>query len=313
MQPEPRALTVVPGPQSPDLTHSSLLIGPSSAIGALWAQMRRVAPHFRMMMLNGEPGTGAEAAARVLHDLSPIAGSPFYALNADEAERLLTRTLEDPTTTMPLNGTLFFRSVERLSLPSQSGLLRQFYLGSPRALRVIAFTRNGLRPQLSAGSFLPELASALSAVRLRLPALRERAQDLPLLVEHFLQQYATETGAPLPILTSDFLPTVCKYEWPGNLNQLASVLRQLLNEAGDAPLSSASLGTVLTQSESRSAHQSPAPRLVTLERIVQEHIRSVLLACNGNKLRAAQVLGISRSTLYRMLESPTAMEHALAS
>ncbi len=320
MSAETHTLAVVPVPfrpaeaQAGELDQAPLLIGPSPAIAVLWSQMRRVAPHFRMMMLTGEPDSGAEAAARVLHDLSPVSSSGFHPLNADDAENIFAGKQGD-LPFAPASGTIYLRSVERLSSAAQAGLLRHFYVGAPRALRVIAFTRGGLRPLLSAGSFSSELASALGAVRLRLPALRERVQDLPLLVEHFLQRHALDTGTPLPALSPDFLTAVSKYQWPGNFAQLRTVLTQVLDENAGGPLTAMALGAILAAFEQRSAAEpATGPRLVTLDQVVQEHIRSVLVACNGNKLRAAQVLGISRSTLYRMLETQGSIgEVALAS
>src|SRR5579875_1342291 len=127
MQAETRAIGIVPDPaprtssqhpspssQHPSLGHAALLIGPSQAVAALWAQMRRVAPHFRMMMLTGEPDSGAEAAARVLHDLSPVASGQFYALDAPEAEAIFGSG-ESGLKSAPTHGTIFLRQVEKLT------------------------------------------------------------------------------------------------------------------------------------------------------------------------------------------------------
>ena len=320
MSAETRTLSVVPStlhPAAHTQAHpsdlSALLIGPSQSIAALWAQMRRVAPHFRMMLLTGEPGAGAEAAARVVHDLSPVCQAPFYKLEAKEAERLFAGG-RPSALAIPTEGTLFLPSIERLSLPAQTALLHLFYTRSARSLRMIAVARSGLRALLSAGSLSPELASALGAVRLRLPSLRERPQDIPLLIEHFLGRQSASTGAPRPALAADFLPAASGCDWPGNLDQLETVLRSMIADRGDQLLTAAALASCLAASAKGPEAASSAPRLVKLDQVVQEHIRCVLLACNGNKLRAAQVLGISRSTLYRMLETPSSMaDIALAS
>ncbi|SEG38124.1 two-component system, NtrC family, response regulator HydG [Bryocella elongata] len=280
-----------------------LLVGPSAGAAHLWAQIRRVAPHFRTALLTGERGTGAEAVARALHDLSPATWRPFLTLSSQDSEQYLSqKSFAAP----PPEGTLFLSDIESLSRSAQSSLLRLLRHRGPQSVRVVAFARHGLRPAVSTGIFSSELASSLAALRIALPALRERAEDIPLLVSHVLQRRAQALGKTAPPLTAEFLSAASHFSWPGNLEQMTSVLEALIRRSQGDPLTGSDLESAVEQTEESTARTVNEPRMVKLETVIQEHIRSVLFGCNGNKLRAAEILGISRSTLYRMLDAAQA-------
>jgi two-component system response regulator HydG len=264
----------------------------------LRAQIRRVAPYFRTALLTGEDHCGEEDVARELHELSPARELPFRVVNAEGAEQFLS----DAT---PAEGFVYLPDVARLSRTAQIDLQRWLRAGyaSRGTLRVVAFAGHGLRALTSAGTFSAELASSLEALRLALPPLRERALDIPLLINHIAQQVAEVLHVPSPQLARDFLQAAERFDWPGNLAQMQAVMRWLqernpggLLQAGDMAAALSALGQTASATDA-------GPRMVPLELVLQEHIRAVLIACNGNKLRAAEVLGISRSTLYRMLET----------
>jgi len=280
-----------------------LLVGPSAAAAHLWAQIRRVAPHFRTALLTGERGTGAEAVARALHDLSPATWRPFLTLGSQESEQYFS---QKAFATPPSEGTLFLSDVESLSRSAQSSLLRLLRYRGPQSVRVVAFARHGLRPAVSTGIFSSELASSLAALRIALPALRERSEDIPLLVSHVMQRRAQALGKAAPPLTAEFLQAASHFAWPGNLEQMTSVLEALIRRSQGEPLTGSDLESAVEQTEESTARTINEPRMVKLETVIQEHIRSVLFGCNGNKLRAAEILGISRSTLYRMLDAAQA-------
>jgi DNA-binding NtrC family response regulator len=316
----PFSATRVPQPGT-----SPLLAGDSPAATQLREHLRRVAPHFRSALLCGEQGCGDLEVARELHRLSPVSGLPMVVLGAAEAERRLACRNDVPSP-LPVQGLLYLPEAGRLSRAAQSGLLA--LLRGPGAwqpslaqagvgrsnVRVVAFAGQGLRPLVSAGAFSAELAAQLDGLRLTLPPLRERAQDLPLLLEHVARTVADELNAPQPEFSSDFLEAAERLTWPGNLTQMRAVLRRLLqqsrDESGDRtrpmdgrPLDARDLSGALEALAETMTGATSGPRLVRLEQVAQEHIRAVLIGCGGNKLRAAEVLGISRSTLYRMLES----------
>lgn len=298
-------------PSSVEWTGDDVLIGPSPAISHVWSQLHRVAPHFRAAVITGEPGTGAEAAARTLHVLSPSNELSFLALDAEQAEQMFTMTSAlHPN----IDGMVFLRDVERLSPAAQRGLLRRFRSRNRMPFRMVASPRHELRASVSAGRFLPELADLLSTVRIVMPPLRERRADLPLLATQFLRRVAERLGVAAPELAPEFLDAATTFGWPGNLLQLQQLFENLLLETSATCYTALHFEqSVRNTATEPAAEAPPAPRMVRLEEIVQEHIRAVLIACHGNKLRAAEVLGISRSTLYRMLDgAPAGRDYSLA-
>jgi two-component system response regulator HydG len=199
---------------------------------------------------------------------------------------------------------LYLRDVEQLSPAAQTGLLRLLRERSRHSLRVVAFVGRGLRPLLSAGVFNPQLAGMLSDLTIPLPSLRERKADLSSLFQAATQQASRGRPTPPPYLSDSFLQAVTSFNWPGNLEQMG-VVAAWLSHARTGTLQPCDLTAALDATSRTTPQDEQQVRLVPLDAVVQEHIRSVLMACNGNKLRAAEVLGISRSTLYRMLDTVT--------
>ncbi len=281
------------------------LLGSSLAVTQLRSQIRRVAPYFRSLSLTGEPGSGEESVARELHRVCPQHELGFTVLHAAEAE-LRFASGSDPVRRR--DGLLYLPEAERLSRAAQEGLLRMMRQQMAQSTRVVAFVGRGLKPYISAGFFLPELAGCLASLRMALPPLRERGADLPTLIQHRLQRRRmeqAEVGIRMrPLYVSEtFLEAASRAEWPGNLYQLNDVVDWLLEHRAGTTLDADDLNAALEAGTPVSSSQPAKPRLVRLDMIVQEHIRTVLVACNGNKLKAAEVLGISRSTLYRMLDA----------
>jgi len=282
-------------------TDAQWLLGPSPAAAQLWLLLRRIAPLFRTALLLGEPGTGAEFAARVLHDLSPSAHHPWLVLPAQDAEdRFRTRSNYN------IEGSIFLPELERLSPTAQTGLLHLLRRRGSRTPRVIAASSRSLRTLVAATGFNPELASALGAIHIAMPALRNRAEDITPLASLALQHSATARNIQVPNLSPSVLEAAHAYSWPGNLDQLRAAFDWLMEVHGAArTLYARDLESALAavaQTAAASASPATETRLISLDLVVKEHVRSVLSACHGNKLRAAEVLGISRSTLYRMLD-----------
>jgi DNA-binding NtrC family response regulator len=270
----------------------------------LWSKIRLLAPHFRVALLTGEPGTGAAAVAQALHDLSSFADTPLLTLRAPEADR----QLRNPATLFAgaLRGALYLADIDRLSSQGQQALLRILRLRRHRRIAVIASSTRDLRSLVSAGSFSAELAAQIGGLHLLLPSLRERPEDIPLLANQLLQTEATRLALDTPVLDVTFLNHAAELTWPGNLDQLRAVLTWLLQNCQQPALSAMELETALAEVHIEPPAAEAPVRMVSLDHVVQEHVRAVLLGCNGNKLRAAEVLGISRSTLYRMLDAATA-------
>lgn len=288
------------------------LLGPSAAMSQLWSQLRRLAPHVRTVLLTGEPDCGQEAVARLLLDLSPQPKRPFLSLSAEDAEQRLTRGIH---ASIPPEVFLYLPDVHRLSTAAQDGLLRLVRTRRSRSLAIIAATKEDLRAMVSTGRFSPELAEYLGSVRLTVPALRNRREDVPMLINQMLAARLQGTGESVPQVTEDLLRAAMQHNWPGNLRELSSAVEYVLSEVREgSELSGADLHRALASSQQPQSHEPAPVRMVPLDAIVQEHIYAVLRGCRGNKLRAAEVLGISRSTLYRMLDaSPQDLPFSMAS
>ncbi len=292
--------------QAREFDHSgSALLGNGMASVQLRAQVRRVAPYFRSLSLTGEPGCGEEAVARLLHQACPLHELEFVMLHAAEAE---ARFASDSLAAWRKVGLLYLPEAERLSRAAQEGLLRMMRQQGAQSTRVVAFVGRGLKPYISAGFFLAELAGCLASLRMALPVLRDRVADLPILIQSRLQWRRieqTKVGLrtrPLHV-TEAFLHAAAEYAWPGNLFQLNDVMDWLMEHRAGAMLDEGDLAAALAVCAVPSTGQPAQARMVRLDQVMQEHIRGVLVACNGNKLKAAEVLGISRSTLYRMLDA----------
>ena len=307
MSSSPQAFTVTPfRPVSAQVSSSEprpdaqRLIGPSPAMARLWSQIRLLAPHFRVALLTGEPGCGADAVAQALHDLSPFAGTPLIRIRAADADRQL-RHPGSLIGNAP-RGALFLTDIDRLSPSSQQVVMRLLRLRRHRRIAIVASTCVDLRPLVSAGTFNGELFANLGSLRIHIPSLRERAQDIPLLTHQFLQAEATRHAQSVPPLDPGFLPAINEFSWPGNLDQLRSAISWMFEHC-EGGLTPADLHAAIAEVRAETEAAETPVRMVPLDHVVQEHVRAVLIGCNGNKLRAAEVLGISRSTLYRMLDA----------
>lgn len=290
-------------------TTTDWLTGSSAAISHLRSQLRRVAPYFRTALLIGERGCGEEAAAQTLHQFSPLSNRPFASLTPTEVELLFGP--DSTSDILAAHGLLYLPRPESLPRTAQIALLRMVRKRGPQTPRIVAFAEHGLRPLVSSGGFSAELADSLGSLRITLPPLRDRREDIPTLLTHILQNIAAQSGITPPQLAPDLLEAVMQHPWPGNLNQLHSVAEGLMERAANLVLHALDLQAVLDAIPQPPLRDRRAIRMMRLDDVIQEHIRAVLFACNGNKLRTAEVLGISRSTLYRMLDTPT--QHALES
>jgi len=284
-------------------TRPDALLGTSPAVTQLRDQIRRIAPYFRTAMLTGARHCGDADVAAALHRLSPLADRPTLTLDPTDAEMMLGEGF--PPAAVSEAGLLFLTWPERLSRSAQMTLLRLLRQRKPLPPRVVTFAEHGLRPLVSTGNFSNELESTLGALRIALPTLRDRAEDVPALLLAHLEDAARRANRPLPTITPALLESATRHDWPGNLRDLRAVSEVLLHS--NAPILDAeALEAAIDAIPSGLAADRRAVRLIRLDQLIQEHVRAVLLACNGNKLRAAEVLGISRSTLYRMLDNPAA-------
>jgi DNA-binding NtrC family response regulator len=293
-------------------------------------QVQRIGPHFRTVLVSGEAGTGKELAARALHGMSQGADGPFVVCHAaaledalaswtdDEGDTAMSGDALDCLVKMSQHGTLFLDGIGEMPLEAQLRLLRilrrhelsQSHLEPQRPeMRMIAATSENLRILASAGRFRQELYQRLAMVEIILPPLRTRMEDLPELAKYFLDRFALLSGRTAPRVSCEAMERMLGYRWRGNVRELESVLRNSLLQVEDSVLQPHHLPPLADVSLSAST-TSGAGESTRLQDVVDQHVLRVLKDCRGNKLRAAEALGISRSTLYRMLDAvaPTSVQ-----
>jgi DNA-binding NtrC family response regulator len=209
-------------------------------------------------------------------------------------------------------GTLFLDRISEMPLEAQNRLLQrltqhevaQSRINAPQRmeLRIITSTEEHLRILLSTGRFSQELYQRLATVDIALPPLRERMEDLPELARYFMERFARLYGRSICEIGDNAMERMQGYRWPGNISQLENVLRNGVLRSNDGIVELQHLPLFSDASE---PEESPtrAPGSVRLQDVIEQHVLRVLRDCGGNKLRASEVLGISRSTLYRMLDA----------
>jgi len=279
-------------------------------------QVRRIGPHFRTVLVSGEAGTGKELVACALHRMSPAADGPFVVLHAAAIDDALAESEpgsrdgdDGRVMKRPVRKTLFLDRISDMHLEAQGRLLRvltqheltQNRMNAPQRmeLRIIASTEEDLKTLLSTGRFSQELYQRLATVDITLPPSRERMEDLPELARYFLERFATLHRRSVHEIADEAIECMQKHPWPGNVSELESVLRDGVLRSEGEMLQSHHL--LLLADTSEPEHSTG--RSVRLQDVVEQHVLRVLKDCGGNKLRASEALGISRSTLYRMLDA----------
>ena len=299
------------------------IIGRSPLMLELFAKLRRVGPHFQTVLVTGETGTGKELVARALHNLSPACSRPFVVSNCSAIVQTLleselfghvrgafTGATHDKVGVFEHadGGTVFLDEIGELSLEAQAKLLRVIQnhevqrVGSPAPrqvdVRIVAATNRDLRRMAAEGHFREDLYYRIAMVELKLPRLAERKEDLPLLQRHFVSSFSKEYKKEITGITRRAQICLSRHQWPGNV-------RELQNAIGTACMMSRSkvIDVLDLPEHVRSGHaRQPQPvGLISFEELQHKHLLYVLGEVGGNKARAAEILGVSRTTLYEML------------
>ena len=301
------------------------LIGQSHQMVEIYKLIARMAALDTTVLIEGETGTGKELVARAIHGASGRAARPFVVVDcaalpetlfeselfghergaftgAFAARRGLLET--------SAGGTCFLDEIGELTAPLQAKLLRTLQERSirrvggndeiPFDVRVVVATNRDLRKLVADGGFRDDLYYRLNVVTITMPPLRERASDIPLLAQHFLEVFARRSGRAIKRLAPESVALLTGYRWPGNVRELEHVIERATALSASETLLPDDFPPHLREERDR------APRLpadgMTLEDVKRWYVNKVLEESGGNKLRAAELLGIDRRTLYRILE-----------
>jgi DNA-binding NtrC family response regulator len=303
------------------ITRADNLVGQSPAMLQLFETIADVAQSDATVLITGETGTGKELVARAIHTNSPRCYSPFIAINCGAfTEHLLESELfghekgafTDAKYTkkgrleMANTGTLFLDEVGDISMKMQIDLLRVLEthefnrVGGTMPLhsdfRVIAATHQDLKESIRNRTFRQDLFYRLNVIHLQVPPLRERQGDIPLLAQHFLRRYATETGKKIDSIHPEALELMRQYSWPGNVRELQNAIERAVVvgkgrriKPGDLPFGYPASGAEELGN-------------LSLEEMERRHIAQVLASENGHISNAAKILQINRTTLYAKIK-----------
>jgi DNA-binding NtrC family response regulator len=300
-----------PDSLQPEAWMLGAMAGRSLVMQHLFSRMRSTAPYFRLAAVEGESGTGKLLTAQTLHQMGAGAAGPFTPYVAADF-------LDNPQVFWKeaRGGLLWLSRVDELS-PELQRQLRDFLeravhermrMGATAGpLQLVAGAAQPLRKLAAAGSFRSDLASHLTAIRFALPPLRERRDDIPLLAAIFLRRSIQERGRPLRGFAPGTLPQLAGYDWPGNVRELESVISAAAQECPGQWIRPLDVPRLEWRASGvNSPASEPAEDDPNLDHAILRHVTRILARSNGNKVRAARSLGISRSTLYRLLEGGVA-------
>jgi two-component system response regulator HydG len=301
-------------------------IGKSKRFVEVLKLAEHVAPTDSTVLIQGESGTGKEVVARYIHNLSTRSDGPFLSINCGALpENLLESELfghvkgsftgavrdKQGLFAAARGGSFFLDEVGEMPPSLQVKLLRVIQerevipVGATEAIpvdvRIIAATNRDLEEEVRRGNFRSDLFYRLNVIAVNLPALRERRDDLIALIELFLENMGQETGGELKALSQDALDAVTVYEWPGNVRELENALEHAVVLSKGTLIEAGALPERITKRKKEPLVAERSYKNPTLEVIERAYIMYVLQAEGGNKTRAAEVLGIDPSTLYRKL------------
>jgi len=310
----------------------SPLVGSSPAMLEVYKLVARVSEGRSTVLLQGESGTGKELIARAIHANSPRREKPFIPVNCGALPDTLLESemfgYEKGAFTGAVGikaglfeaangGTLFLDEIGELGPALQVKLLRVMQdqevrrVGGTTSLkvdvRIIAATNRDLEQFVKEGKFRDDLYYRLNVVRITLPTLAERKEDIPMLAHHFLQKYAGGSARAVRGFLPDTMTLLTQYRWPGNVRELENAIERAVSLSHGPLLTPDDLPSALRQPGSTSGDKTDGSDqhdevCLTLEEVEKRHLIRVLKETKGNKVKAAKILGIDRRTLYRMAE-----------
>jgi two-component system response regulator PilR (NtrC family) len=313
-----------------DRFHLERIVGKSLTMQRTFELVRKVAPAKTSVLISGESGTGKELVARALHQLSGRGEAPFIAVNCGAIpESLLeselfghvkgafTGAIADRPGLFAAahGGTLFLDEIGELGAQMQVKLLRVLQerkvkrVGGTQEeefdVRVVAASNRDLEAEVERGAFRSDLYYRLNVIQLHLPPLRQRREDVPLLVEHFLRKHAASLGRSFRGIEPDAMAALCDYDYPGNVRELENLIERAATLESSDRITRASLPALAPKKPRETIAPDELPEGFDLERAVGEYERALidkaLLKTQGVRKEAAKLLGISfRSLRYRL-------------
>ncbi len=303
------------------------IVGKSPAMLEVFDLAQKVSKHYTNVLITGTTGSGKELVAKALHQMSPVAQQRFAVCNCSAlVDTLLESQLfghvrgafTGATDTRPglfeyaNGGTVFLDEVGEMSLPMQAKLLRVIHnreiqrVGSPEVrkvdVRLIAATNRDLRAEVLAGRFREDLYYRLSTIQIRVPGLAERLEDIPILMQYFLKKYNQAYDKNIQGLTRRTQTVLLQHAWPGNVRELENVISSACITTTSDFIDVHDLPEHLQKPAGPAAAGDPNWRPLPLAEVRRLHIQRVLEMCGGNRVRAAEILGIGRTSLYRFLK-----------
>jgi two-component system nitrogen regulation response regulator NtrX len=310
--------------------HDIDLTGSSAAINGVRATLKRVAATGSRVLIMGSAGVGKEIAARLLHGWSQRAAAPFIVVSAarmtpERVDEELFGAEEGGDLIRPglleqaHGGTLFLDEIADMPIATQARILRVLTeqsfsrVGGTRTVkvdvRVVSATARDLTNEIAEGRFREDLYYRLNVVPVAIPALADRREDIPALVEHFLAHYATERRVPTPEIAADAMVALQSYEWPGNVRQLRNVVERTVilapgNRIGRIDLDMIPAEVLGTQADVPGGGGAimGAPLREARESFEREYLRVQIRRFSGNISRTASFIGMERSALHRKLK-----------
>jgi DNA-binding NtrC family response regulator len=302
------------------------IIGESLRMQAIYRIIEAVSQNKSNILISGEHGTGKELVARTIHRRGPLAAKPFLAINCGAlSETLLesqlfghrkgsfTGAIEDHEGVFQAadGGTLFLDEISEIPLPLQVKFLRAIQekevtpLGSTRPVRVdvriIAATNRNLEDTVRDGRFRTDLFYRLNVVPIHLPPLRERRDDIALLVEHFIGDFSRIYGVEPKRVTPEAMRCIVDYSWPGNIRELQNAIERAFALSSEPEIAPQDLPPAVLRGASPEV-SAEAGDVLPLDEMEKRAIMAALHRSRGNKNEAARILGIDRQRLYRKIE-----------
>lgn len=300
-------------------------ISKSHKMAKVIEMIKMVAPTKSTVLIKGESGTGKELAARAIHELSPRKKASFIAAACGAIpETLLEAELfgyEKGAFTgaavqhkgrieIADKGTQFLDEIGDVSLKTQVDLLRFLQEREFRRIggktpiqvdiRIIAATNKNLEKMVAAGTFRDDLYYRLNVITILILPLRERKEDIPVLLDHFLEKFCLDMGKQIMSVSEEVMNALYSYDWPGNVRQLENTIEHAVVVAQGTVIQINNLPDYLSQP--KTGEYTISPDFVSLDDVEKQHILHILKMNNWNIKQSAQVLGINRATLYSKIE-----------